>query len=57
MLDGSIPVIICESIVARVRPKFIWMGGGHRDWKLGMAVSEFLQGFDAIVLDVSEPRA
>ena len=40
-----------------MRPKFIWMGGGHRDWKLGMAVSEFLQGFDAIVLDVSEPRA
>jgi prolyl-tRNA editing enzyme YbaK/EbsC (Cys-tRNA(Pro) deacylase) len=57
MLDGSIPVIVCESIVARVRPKFIWMGGGHRDWKLGMAVSEFLRGVDAIVLDVSEPRA
>ena len=34
-----------------------WMGGGHRDWELDMAVSEFLQGVNAIVLDVSEPRA
>ena len=57
MLDQSIPFIVCKSIVARVRPKFIWMGGGHRDWKLGMAVSEFLRGVDAIVLDVSKPRA
>jgi hypothetical protein len=58
MIHGdSIPVIVCESIVSRVRPKFIWMGGGHRDWKLGMAVSEFVRGVDAIVLDVSEPRA
>ena len=57
MLDGSIPVIVCESILTRVRPKFIWMGGGHQDWKLGMVVSEFLWGVDAIVLDVSEPRA
>ncbi len=44
MLDGWIPVIVCKSIVARVRPKFIWMGGGHQDWKLGMAVSEFPPG-------------
>jgi len=57
MLDGSIPVIVCKSILACVRPKFIWMGGGHRDSKLGMAVSKFLRGVDAIVLDVSEPRA
>ena len=58
MIHGdSIPVIVCESIISRVRPKFIWMGGGHRDWKLGMAVSEFVRGVDAIVLDVSEPRA
>ena len=55
MLDRSIPVVICKSIMS-VRPKRIWMGGGHRDWKLGMAVSEFVQGVNGIVLDVSEPR-
>ena len=51
----SIPVVICKSIT-NVRPSFVWMGGGHKDWKLGMAVSEFVKGVDGIVLDVSEPR-
>jgi hypothetical protein len=32
------------------------MGGGHKDWKLGMAISEFVKALDAIVLDVSDPR-
>ena len=55
MIDVSIPIIVCKSIVD-VRPKFIWMGGGDKDWKLGMAVSEFVNGMDAIVLDISDPR-
>lgn len=55
MLDKSIPVIVCKSI-SNVRPKFIWMGGGHKDLKLGMAVSEFVGALGAIVLDVSDPR-
>jgi len=56
MLDESIPVVVCKSIT-NVRPNFMWMGGGHKDWKLGMAVSEFVKGVDGIVLDGSEPRA
>lgn len=55
MLDASIPVIVCKSVL-NVRPKFVWMGGGHKDLKLGMAVSEFVNALNAIVLDVSEPR-
>ena len=55
MLDRTIPVILCQS-VRGVSPRFIWMGGGDRDWKLGMAVGEFVRGVGAIVLDVSEPR-
>lgn len=55
MLEKTIPIVLCKSIM-NVRPKFIWMGGGHPDWKLGMAVSEFVQGLNAIVLDISEPR-
>ncbi len=54
--DGTIPIIVCASIL-RIRPKFIWMGGGHEDWKLGVAVCEFLRATNALVLDVSEPRA
>lgn len=55
MLDRSIPVVMCKSLM-NVRPCFMWMGGGHKDWKLGMAVSEFVQGLNAIVLDVSDAR-
>ena len=55
MLDKSIPVVVCKSIMT-VRPQRIWMGGGHKDWKLSMAVSEFVRGINGIVLDVSEPR-
>ncbi|KAL7500467.1 hypothetical protein ACHAWT_010436 [Skeletonema menzelii] len=51
MLDSTIPIIVCKSIVENVRPKFIWMGGGDKDWKLGMAVSEFVSAVNAIVLD------
>ena len=56
LLDTTIPIIVCKSIVENVKPKFIWMGGGHKDWKLGMAISEFVDALDAIVLDVSDPR-
>lgn len=55
MLDESIPIILCKNVM-NVAPKFIWMGGGDKDWKLGMAVSEFVKGVNAIVLDISEPR-
>ncbi|KAL3758361.1 hypothetical protein ACHAWU_005031 [Discostella pseudostelligera] len=56
MLDSTIPIVLCASIT-KIRPQFIWMGGGHPDWKLGVSVSEFIEGLNAIVLDVSEPRA
>jgi prolyl-tRNA editing enzyme YbaK/EbsC (Cys-tRNA(Pro) deacylase) len=56
MLNKTIPVIMWESIL-RFRPIFIWMGGGHRDWKLGMVVRKFVKGVNAIVLDISKPRA
>ncbi len=56
MLNKTIPVIMHESIL-RVRPKFNWMGGGHRDWKLGVVVQKFVKGVNEIVLDISEPRA
>ncbi len=55
MLDPTIPIVVCASIT-KIRPQFIWMGGGHPDWKLGVSVSEFVKGLNAIVLDVSDPR-
>ena len=56
MIDSTIPIIVCKNIVDNVRPKFIWMGGGDKDWKLGMAVSEMVSALNSIVLDVSETR-
>ena len=62
MLDCSaIPIVICSSIVrgdddGGAGSKFVWMGGGHEDWKLGISTSEFVRGTNALVLDVSEPR-
>jgi len=56
LLDRSIPIVVCKSIVDNVRPSFMWMGGGDKDWKLGMSVGEFVQAVNGIVLDISEPR-
>ena len=55
LLDTSVPVILSKAIVEQVKnPAFIWMGGGHVDLKLGMAVCEFVTAMDALVLDVSD---
>jgi hypothetical protein len=61
MLDDTIPIVVCSSIVrgndgGGGGSKFVWMGGGHEDWKLGVSTSEFVRGVNALVLDVSEPR-
>lgn len=55
LVDESIPIVLCKN-AQNARPQFIWMGGGHKDWKLGMAVSEFVKGLGAIVVDASDPR-
>ena len=54
--DEKVPIVLAAD-VAKVRPAFMWMGGGHVDLKLGMAVEEFVKGTDAIVADVSDPRS
>ncbi len=55
-MHSEIPMILCEGIVTRLRPRFVWMGGGHEDWKLGMSVRKFLEAMNALVLDVREPK-
>jgi prolyl-tRNA editing enzyme YbaK/EbsC (Cys-tRNA(Pro) deacylase) len=53
---SSIPIILSKSIITNAQPRFIYVGGGHYDWKLGLAVSEFVQALDVLVLDISDPR-
>ena len=52
----DVPVLMASAI-RDVKPAFVFMGGGHVDLKLGMAVEDFVQGANAIVADVSDPRS
>lgn len=36
---------------------FVWMGGGHVHLKLGLSIDEFVRKTNAIVADISDPRA
>lgn len=53
LLDGAVPIVLAKSICG-VEPAFMWMGGGHVNVKLGMAVEEFVRGTGSIVIDISE---
>jgi len=55
LMDSSVPIVLSKSIL-EASPSFIWMGGGHVHLKLGVAISEFVQAMDALVLDVSDSR-
>ena len=52
-MSNNIPIILSKSIITNARPRFIYVGGGHQDWKLGLAVSEFAQALDVLVMDIS----
>uniref|UniRef100_A0A7S4QWN6 YbaK/aminoacyl-tRNA synthetase-associated domain-containing protein n=3 Tax=Ditylum brightwellii TaxID=49249 RepID=A0A7S4QWN6_9STRA len=52
----KVPIVLSKDII-KVTPKFIFMGGGHVDLKVGMAVDEFIKSTDAIVVDISDPRS
>ncbi|GAX24983.1 hypothetical protein FisN_2Lh262 [Fistulifera solaris] len=47
-------IILAEAAASQ---KFIWMGGGHVQLKLGMAVSDFCRVLKPVVAPISQPRA
>lgn len=56
----SFSIIVSKSIqdmetVSKATP-FIWMGGGHVNCKVGMAVKDCIHALNPLVLDVTEPR-
>ncbi len=58
MLDSSIPIVIPSSLVDELaETPFVWMGGGHVHLKLGLSIDELVRKTNAIVADVSDPRA
>ena len=54
LAQNKIPIIVASSIVRDLR--FMFMGGGHVDLKLGCSVTEFCSITAALVLDISDTR-
>lgn len=52
---SPLPVIISEAIVA-MRPAYMWMGGGHLLFKIGIDPAELVDRLGVIVADISVPR-
>lgn len=50
-LKEQVPIVFTKDVVPL---HFLWMGGGHKDLKLGMAVSDFIRATNCIVADISE---
>lgn len=55
MLEPRIPVVLAEAATKAPR-RVVWMGGGHRDLKIGCGIDDFIRRFEPLVLDASEPR-
>jgi prolyl-tRNA editing enzyme YbaK/EbsC (Cys-tRNA(Pro) deacylase) len=54
-LMHNIPVILCLSC-SQLSPPYIWLGAGEVDLKLGVPLSDFVRGTNALIADISEPR-
>lgn len=53
----KVPIILAKDIVTNMdMTQFIWMGGGHKRLKVGVAVKEFINFFKPMVLDVTSAR-
>lgn len=50
-----VPIILSEAVL-RLRPAFLWMGGGHPLLKLGVSASDLVHRLGATVADISIPR-
>jgi len=55
MAEPRVPIVLAAAAAA-APAGFVWMGGGHEDFKLGVPVADFLKRFDPLVLDVSAAR-
>lgn len=54
LLDPNVPIVLAAAIVPL---RFFWMGGGHVNLKLGMAVTDFRKALNPIVANISQPRS
>ncbi|KAI2499693.1 hypothetical protein MHU86_14774 [Fragilaria crotonensis] len=57
MLSPHVKIILASAIVHQQDCKYFVMGGGHVHLKLKMATSEFIEATNALLADVTNPRA
>ena len=50
-LKQEVPIVLTRAVLPLY---FFWMGGGHMDLKLGMAVSDFIKAMNPIVADINK---
>eukprot|EP00979_Chaetoceros_neogracilis_P000495 scaffold113_cov202-Chaetoceros_neogracile.AAC.2 len=53
----DVPIVLSKGITeySNMTP-FMWMGGGHKDCKVGMAAKDFIKAKSPFVIDVTDPR-
>jgi len=53
-MTQKIPVILSDRIL-ELKPKYVWLGGGHKDVKLCIDVNEFVSRCNSFVANVTAP--
>jgi len=56
-MNESIPIVLSDKL-AKLNPKFFWLGGGHTDVKVRVSLEEFREKseYDVIMGDISDER-
>ena len=55
MLTPDIPVVLCTRCT-EVNPRYIYLGGGQVDVKLGLPLADFIRATNPIIATVSHLR-
>ena len=55
-LAYNLPIVICKRCV-ELDPSYLYLGGGEVDVKLGISVSDLIQGLKPIIGKISHPRS
>lgn len=51
-MNQNIPIIMSKSITD-LHPPVFYLGAGHKDWKLGMPILDFINATKCLVADLS----
>jgi prolyl-tRNA editing enzyme YbaK/EbsC (Cys-tRNA(Pro) deacylase) len=49
--NPKLPIILSKSIT-QLNPPLLYLGSGHRDWKVAFPINEFLQATKIFICDI-----